>query len=68
MKTRYQYITKTCTVAGPTRTARQQLETAYFESAGTVPMGSRQVQGLDLPEPLLEKFDRDNAARWYPGL
>ena len=45
-----------------------QTETAYFESAGTLQMGNRQVQGLELPESLLEKFYHDNAARWYPGL
>ena len=46
----------------------------YFAtSGGTVIYGggsapSREVQGLGLPESVLRKLYRDNAARWYPGI
>jgi hypothetical protein len=45
----------------------------FFASSGTVVYGggrapSREVQGLGLPESVLRKIYRDNAARWYPGI
>lgn len=41
---------------------------AYFESKGTVTVREREVQGLGLPQPVLEKLYRTNTEQWYPGL
>lgn len=41
---------------------------AYFESKGTVTVREREVQGLGLPQSVLEKLYRTNAEQWYPGL
>ena len=41
---------------------------AYFESKGMVDMRGRQVQGLGLPDNVLEQFYVTNARQWYPGL
>ena len=41
---------------------------AYFESKGTVTVREREVQGLGLPQSILEKLYRTNAEQWYPGL
>lgn len=40
----------------------------YFESKGTVELQGRQVQGLGLPEPILDQFYVTNAQTWYPGI
>jgi hypothetical protein len=48
--------------------SRYDMEMAYFESPQIVQMGDREVQGLGLSEEILEKFYRENAVCWYPGL
>lgn len=40
----------------------------FFESKGTVKLRDREVQGLGLPENILDKFYVTNAQTWYPGL
>ena len=47
---------------------RYRTEFAYFESDGTVTVRDREVQGLGLPEAVLEQFYSGNAKRWYPGV
>ena len=49
---------------------RRETETyaRYFETNGTVSMEGRDVEGLGLPAPVLEKLYIDNARAWYPGL
>jgi len=42
--------------------------TEFFESEGDVKIGPHTVQGLGLPEGILEKIYRTNAQHWYPGL
>jgi hypothetical protein len=41
---------------------------AYFESKGMVDVRGRQVQGLGLPDNVLDKFYLTNAQEWYPGI
>jgi hypothetical protein len=41
---------------------------AFFASSEMLPYRDRQAQGLALPEPVLRKIFRDNAARWLPGI
>ncbi|HXF62748.1 MAG TPA: amidohydrolase family protein [Caldilineaceae bacterium] len=41
---------------------------AYFESKGMVDVNGRQVQGLGLPDHVLEQFYVTNAQQWYPGI
>lgn len=41
---------------------------AYFESKGMVDMRGKQVQGLGLPESVLDQFYVTNAQSWYPGI
>jgi predicted TIM-barrel fold metal-dependent hydrolase len=40
----------------------------YFESDQVVNVRGRQVQGLGLPQAVLEKFYTTNARQWYPGI
>ena len=40
----------------------------FFATGGTVEYAGRKIQGLALPEPVLEKFYRGNAIRWLPGI
>ena len=42
--------------------------TEFFESDGDVKIGRHTVQGLGLPETILEKIYLTNAQRWYPGM
>jgi predicted TIM-barrel fold metal-dependent hydrolase len=48
--------------------ARYQADFAYFETDRLLTMRDREVQGLGLPENILEKFYVSNAQEWYPGL
>jgi len=41
---------------------------AYFESKATVTVRGREVQGLGLPDSVLERLYGANALRWRPGL
>jgi hypothetical protein len=41
---------------------------AYFESSGRVTIRGREVQGLGLPDNVLERFYFTNAQEWYPGM
>ncbi len=45
-----------------------QAHFAYFESDGPVRVRQWDAQGLNLPEPVLQKFYTANARAWYPGL
>lgn len=47
---------------------RYQSEFAYLESHGKVTLRGRQVQGLGLPQAVLDKIYHANAQAWYPGL
>ena len=49
---------------------RNEYEThfAYFETDGQVRVRRWDTQGLNLPEPILQKFYADNARAWYSGL
>lgn len=40
----------------------------YLERSETITVQERQVKGIGLPEPVLEKVYRANARRWYPGM
>jgi predicted TIM-barrel fold metal-dependent hydrolase len=40
----------------------------YLATGAPVKMEDKQVQGLNLPQPVLEKIFRGNAMRWIPGL
>ncbi len=40
----------------------------YFESGDMVSVGGGEVEGLNLPAPVLEKLYVSNARAWYPGL
>jgi len=40
----------------------------FLATGDPVTMEGKQVQGLNLPGPVLEKIFRDNAKRWIPGL
>jgi len=40
----------------------------YFATNQSVEYKGHQVQGLQLPEPVLHKFFHDNAVRWIPGI
>jgi hypothetical protein len=47
---------------------RYREQFAYFESDQGVTLRGREVQGLGLPQEVLEKLYATNASRWYPGL
>lgn len=47
---------------------RFQAELDYYALDQRVIVRNREVEGLGLPEPVLEKILRINAERWYPGL
>ncbi len=40
----------------------------FLATGDPVKMEDKQVEGLNLPGPVLEKIFRDNAKRWIPGL
>lgn len=40
----------------------------FLATGDPVKMEDRQIPGLNLPQPVLEKIFRDNAKRWIPGL
>jgi predicted TIM-barrel fold metal-dependent hydrolase len=44
------------------------LEWRYFSTDDTFDYHNQQVEGLDLPLPVLEKLYHDNAVRWIPGI
>ena len=44
------------------------LEWRYFSTDDTFDYHGQQVEGLDLPLPVLEKLYHDNAVRWIPGI
>jgi hypothetical protein len=33
-----------------------------------LPYRSRQIEGLNLPEPVLRRIYHENAVRWIPGI
>jgi hypothetical protein len=33
-----------------------------------VPLRGREIQGLNLPEPVLRRIYHDNAVHWIPGI
>ncbi len=43
-------------------------EFAYYETRDSLTLFGREVEGLGLPQALLEKLYLENARRWYPGL
>jgi hypothetical protein len=45
-----------------------KLEWDYFTTDKTLTISGRTVQGLNLPAPVQQRFFRDNARDWYPGL
>jgi Amidohydrolase len=40
----------------------------FFATQDTLTFGERQVQGLGLPEQVVNKIFRENAIRWIPGI
>jgi predicted TIM-barrel fold metal-dependent hydrolase len=40
----------------------------FLATGETLTVKGRQVHGLSLPQPVLQKIFRDNATRWIPGL
>jgi hypothetical protein len=44
------------------------LEWRYFATDDTFDYVGHQVEGLNLPLPVLKKLYRDNAVRWIPGI
>ena len=40
----------------------------YYETGKSVRVRNREVQGLQLPEDVLEKLYFRNAEAWYPGI
>lgn len=40
----------------------------FLATGGSLKLEDKQVQGLELPQPVLEKIFRNNARRWIPGL
>ncbi len=47
---------------------RYETAFAYYAGDDSVCIRGRDVQGLGLPEDVLEKFYHANAERWYPGV
>jgi predicted TIM-barrel fold metal-dependent hydrolase len=48
--------------------ATYQRDWKYFATGETIAFGDKKVLGLQLPEPVLRKFFRENASRWIPGI
>jgi predicted TIM-barrel fold metal-dependent hydrolase len=48
--------------------ARYQADFAYFETDQMMTIRGRTVQGLGLPDDILEKFYVSNARTWYPEI
>lgn len=44
------------------------IERVFYETDRPVTINKRTVQGIALPDPILEKLYSTNAQRWYPGL
>jgi hypothetical protein len=44
------------------------LDWRYFSSDDMFDYHGHQVEGLNLPLPVLEKLYHDNALRWIPGI
>jgi hypothetical protein len=40
----------------------------FLATSETVKLGDKQIQGLNLPRPVLQKLFHDNAKHWVPGL
>jgi len=40
----------------------------YLATGGTIIYENRKVQGLGLPQSVLQKIYHDNAVRWFPGI
>jgi predicted TIM-barrel fold metal-dependent hydrolase len=40
----------------------------FLATGETLELRGRQIQGLDLPEPVLRRIYHDNAVRWIPGI
>jgi predicted TIM-barrel fold metal-dependent hydrolase len=40
----------------------------FFATDETQTVAGKQVRGLSLPKPVLEKILRDNAKKWVPGI
>jgi len=40
----------------------------FLATAETLTVRGKQVHGLNLPQPVLQKIFRDNATHWIPGL
>jgi hypothetical protein len=40
----------------------------YFATDETAEYEGRKIQGLALPDPVLQQIFRENALRWVPGL
>jgi hypothetical protein len=40
----------------------------FLATAETLTVEGKQIHGLNLPTPVLEKIFRRNAIRWIPGL
>jgi hypothetical protein len=40
----------------------------FLATDGEVTLEGKQIRGLDLPKPVLQKIFRENAKRWIPGL
>lgn len=48
--------------------AQHDRDWQYFASAETMTYGRRTVQGLGLPDAVVQKIFRENALRWLPGI
>ena len=48
--------------------AQYRKDFQYYAGSGTVEMAGREVECLELPRPVLEKFYSGNARRIIPGL
>ena len=40
----------------------------FLATSETLRVEGKQIQGLNLPQPVLQKMFRSNAIRWIPGL
>jgi hypothetical protein len=40
----------------------------YLATNDTLEYRSQEVQGLNLPLPILRKLYHDNAVKWFPGI
>ena len=49
-------------------TSTYERDWKYFATNQTIEYRGQNIEGLQLPEPVLRKFFHDNAVRWIPGI